>query len=196
MDLELFGKVESDKHNGTAILPRRYDILALSARDGNIFNIYSPNPGWDIPKIVDNLKNHFTDTPNLVELAYLTGELEPLICGAETNALYRDLVRTKGMRPKWDKNWQVDEAVEKMGNALVEEYNGRFGLSIIAPTPDNNEKLFIRPERPRVAILGHIIQTATNYFWKSDKFGTVTDIYTKEFITTETEKNKLYKEED
>jgi hypothetical protein len=100
------------------------------------------------------------------------------------------------MRPKWDKNWQVDEAVEKMGNALVEEYNGRFGLKIIAPTPDNNEKLFIRPERPRVAILGHIIQTATNYFWKSDDLGRVTDIYTKEFITTETEKKRLYKEED
>jgi len=188
-DLELFGKVRSDKDDG-AILPRRYDILALSARDERAFQIYSSNPGWTIPKLVDNLKNHFTNTPNLVELAYLTGELEPLVCGAETNALFRDLVRTKGMAPP-PKKWEVDKDVERLGGAMVDEYNKRFKLSIVKPTQENYKTLSMGPERPRVAIIGQIIQTGDNYFWRSDLKGSVTDIYTKDFITTETEKKRL-----
>lgn len=194
-DLELFGKVQSDKSHGLSILPRRYDILALSSRDESVFDIYSSNPGWDIQKIVDNLKNHFTNTPNLVELAYLTGELEPLICGAETNALYRDLGVTKGMNYEPEKEWNVDKEVETMGKAVIDEYNKRFKLSINTPTLQNYKKLSRKPERPRVAAIGYITQTDTNYFWRSDLDGNVTDIYTKDFLTTETEKNRLNQEE-
>ncbi len=189
-DLELFGKVKSDKTHGRSILPRRYDIVALSAKDEDAFDLYSLRP-WTLQKIVDNLSKHFSNTPNLVELAYLTKDIECLICGAETNALYRDVIRTKGMSYEPKEKWQVDKEVERMGKAIIEEYNKRFKLSVKTPTEQNHKQLSMIPERPRVAAIGEIIQTGENYFWKSDLEGNVTDIYTKEFLTTETEKKRL-----
>ncbi len=183
-DSDLFGHVVSDKHRGESILPRRYDIVALTMRDESIFNLNSTRP-WTLIEVIENLHKHASGNPNLVELAYLTKDRECLVSAVETNIMYRDVVRTKGISSPPD--WQVNPEVEKMGAAVIEEYNRLFDLGLLIPTFKNKSALSSKPERPKIAAVGEVIQTKEWYSWRTNWKGDVSEHYTKELPTTELE---------
>ncbi len=195
-DKELFGKEKSDRMESmdgiTSILPRRYDIIALTMRDENTNDPNSIHP-WSMEVIINNLENKFTNTPNLVELAYLTKEKECLVCSAETNSLYRDFVCFSGCfigeEPIIEYVWKVDKNVEDLGKRTVDEYNKiSEKINIITPDLKNHLSLDKNAEKPRVARLGYVDSTGEWYYWILNNDGTVTEEYTRMEKTTESEK--------
>ena len=171
-------------------LIRRYDILTLTMQDKSLFNLTSERP-WTIDSVKAGLSKHFKKRPNLVELAYLTNDVECLVCGAETNALYRMLAMCSGMGSgETYYLWEVSKEMEELGRAIIDQYNYLIGSKMEVPTIFNHGQFKKTSERPRVALLGAILTTGENYFWTLSSIGSVSETYTTEFLTTETQLRK------
>lgn len=166
-------------------LIRKYDILTLTMEDKELFNQNSTKP-WTVETIKNGLSKYYKNRPNLVELGYLTGETECLLCGAETNSSYRIYAMITGYLCMEEiYQWKVSEEVEKLGRKIIDEYNKLIGSNIEYPTIFNHFSFKKDSEKPRVAFLGKILFTNNNYFWILDKTGRIYDQYTTEFLTTE-----------
>ena len=183
----LYGTKKSNLHEGTP-LPRMKDIMTLCMNDKTVFpdDVYH---AWTIPKIMNNLPNHFTGNPNLVELAYLTGEIECLVAGCETNILYREHATISGccsfeaIPPKII--WNVDKELQILGEKLIDKFNDLYEKQVLKPN-EHNAGLFDRfAEKPRVARLGYQIDTKEHYYWILDSEGNVFGLYDTKSITTE-----------
>jgi len=119
----IWGTVVSERSK--TIFPRMKDILTHS------LNYLQLAPLWTIPNIMDTLPKFATGNPNLVELAYLTGDIRCLTAGAETNALYREMgfcmsgccVISAPPKDVYRYHWDVKENVQSLGEKLVDLYN-------------------------------------------------------------------------
>ncbi len=196
-DRELFGKVRSGRREQSgqkpSILPRRYDIIALTMSGEDLFEVSSTKP-WSMENIIKHLDKKFTNTPNLTELAYLTKDKACLVCAAETNSLYRDFVYISGcsffpLQKQYI--WKVDKDVEDLGRRTVEEYNKIInnGMKIIMPAVDNIQFLDTTTEKPRLARLGYVEYSGEWYYWTLNTDGSVTEEYTTQEKTTESVSN-------
>lgn len=189
----LYG-IEEEKNKKTP-LPKMKDIMTLCMSDGIIFP-QNEHHAWTIPKIMDNLPNYFTGNPNLVELAYLTGKIECLVAGCETNILYRATVTISGCCPEKVETeiiWDVSKEVQILGEKLIDKFNNLYKKQIQKPNK-NNAGFFNRfAEKPRVARLGYQEDTGEHYYWILDKKGKVFDVYSTSKITTENYIQKEFK---
>jgi hypothetical protein len=195
---DLFGVEDPHKRNQDSPLKRRYDILTLTMEDESSFNPKHNHP-WSISSIMESLNKQYAGRTNLVELAYLTGNPKCLCCGAETNSAYRMIACISG---SYSLNasfnpvvyvWDVSPQVELLGMKIVAAYNELFGglfNSIVFPSLKNHHNLNKLAKVPRVAILGYISATKEYYHWILDEYRLLTDVYSKEIITTETFTNK------
>jgi hypothetical protein len=201
-DRDIFGTLPSD---GVSPLPRRKDIMTIC--------MDKMGGGWTIDSIMSRLDEFKTGNPNLVELAYLTKNPVCLTSGCETNSLYRMFALCSGAwfgaRTKptvYEYVWLVDKEVEELGIKLATEYNRIFdmfplneyrqyvgaGLSrrnISSPTPETCAELNRKPETPRVAFLGRNLEDGQNYYWILEKDMTVKELWSSDFITTESYMN-------
>lgn len=192
---KLFGSKRSNRT--TSPLPRMKDIMTLCMNDKELFPEYAHHP-WNIEKVMLHLKDYATGNPNLVELAYLTEEVECLVAGCETNILYREIAIISGSAIRWDFPeivWDVDDEVERLGCKLIDGYNKLIDSKMEAPDKYNCLRFDREPEIPRVARLGFQRNTKENYYWILDWNRSVFDVYTTEEITTESYKNKGVKKE-
>ena len=197
-DRELFGKWDSGRRAAmgqkASPMPRRFDILA-QCMQGGTFDPDSTRP-WSIKGIMNALESCYTGTPNLVELAYLTKDVECLACSAETNSLYRDFAYMSGcmsVQPIIEYLWEVDPEVEDLGRRTVEEYNKILDdeRRLVIPSLANHISLDNETEKPRVARLGYVGATQEWYYWIVPYKGAVTEEYTRMEKTTETESGLL-----
>jgi len=188
---KIFGSVKSDRYPNSP-LPRMKDIMTLCMEDEKVFPTLAHHP-WTIPKILDNLSNHSTSNPNLVELAHLTGETECLVASCETNILYREDVYISGsiiILREPEVIWNVDEELQKLGEKLIDKFNKLIHSNLDKPDKYNFGNFDREPELPRVARLGYQMNTEEHYYWFLDENRNVTDVYTKDVITTESYRNK------
>jgi hypothetical protein len=197
-DRDIFGTLPSD---GLSPLPRRKDIMSICME--------KMGGGWAIDSIMARLDEFKTGNPNLVELAYLTKNPACLTSGCETNSLYRMFALISGcymgapVKPTvYEYVWLVDKEIEELGIKLADEYNKIFDMfplaqynqysgstlsrrNITSPRPELVRVLNKKPEAPRVAFLGHNLDNGQNYYWILEKDLTVKDLWSKDFITTE-----------
>jgi len=108
------------------LFPRMKDILT------HTMNSLQYKPEWYIDNIMAMLPKYSTGVANLVELAYLTGDIRCLTAGAETNALYREMsfCLASGcgsffapMKIVNVYHWEVNSEVQELGERLVDSYN-------------------------------------------------------------------------
>ena len=145
VDNELWGTVV-DRAQFPSPFVRRKDILTLAMEDPKFQTKLRP---WDVPSVMETLDGYATGNPNLVELAYLTNNVHCLLCGAETNALYRMWANVSGsMAMPIQVVWQVSEEVEAMGKLLAKEYNRVCGFNLVAPTKETYAQYQRKPELP------------------------------------------------
>lgn len=190
----LYG-TEGEKDKKTP-LPKMKDIMTLCMGDRMVFP-ENEHHAWTISKIMDNLPNCFTGNPNLVELAYLTGKIECLVAGCETNILYRATVTISGCSPEIVETkliWDVDKEVQTLGEKLIDKFNSLYGKQVQKPNK-HNMGLFNRfPQKPRVARLGYQEDTREHYYWILNERGKVFDVYSTSKITTESYYNTIKRE--
>jgi hypothetical protein len=189
----LYGtEVEKDKKTP---LPKMKDIMTLCMGDRMIFP-ENEHHAWTILKIMDNLPNCFTGNPNLVELAYLTGKIECLVAGCETNILYRATVTISGCSPEIVETkliWDVDKEVQTLGEKLIDKFNNVYEKQIQKPNKHNMDLFNRFPQKPRVARLGYQEDTREHYYWILNERGKVFDVYSTSKITTENYIQKEFK---
>jgi len=202
----IWGTIASER--SLTIFPRMKDIMTHTMNDLGLKEL------WTIPNIMKCLDECATGNTNLVELAYLTGDIRCLTAGCETNALYREMafccsgcIGASIGEPQYPKevhvyHWDVSVNVEAMGIILVDKYNeviNRFekedllttykAFPLTAPSLENFRRLDMNLESPRVAMLGQCLYDREYYHWILDK-GEVTEKWSTGIITTETYKNK------
>jgi len=188
--------------------PRMKDIMTHTT------NGLKYQENWTIPNIMKTIEKYATGNTNLVELAFLTGDIRCLTAGCETNALYREMgfclasgCMMPGVTPQFPKevhvyHWDVSENIDEMGPKLVDKYNeviNRFQNSdmlssykaydLIEPNLLNFETLVRDLESPRVAMLGQCVDDRKYYHWILDK-NEVKEKWSSGIITTETYINK------
>jgi len=187
---DIFGIEDPHKRNQDSPLIRRYDILTLTMECPTSFDTHSGRP-WSINGIMESLSKQYAERTNLVELAYLTGNPKCLCCGAETNSAYRMFACGSGSyscaafyAPVYI--WDVSPQVEILGQKVIVAYNGMLDNSpIIFPSLENHLNLNKLAKVPRVAILGYLTETREYYHWILNKFSQLSDVYSKNIITTE-----------
>lgn len=120
----IWGTIASERSE--TIFPRMKDILT------NTLNSLQLPELWKIDIIMSKIHEFATGNPNLVELAYLTGDIRCLTAGAETNSLYREMsfcasgCMSIGFIPPKIVNvytWKVSEKVQSLGDKLIDKYN-------------------------------------------------------------------------
>lgn len=132
----IWGTVASKRSE--TIFPRMKDILT------HTLNSLQLKPLWTIDNIMKTIHSFATGNANLVELAYLTGDIRCLTAGAETNSLYREMsfccsgcyIAPKKTITKRFYDWKVSEKVENLGDRLIDKYNevlGRFQKVLANP---------------------------------------------------------------
>lgn len=184
----LFGQEKPYPIDGyeNAPIKRKYDVVALTMQDKELFDSTLTRP-WDIDSVMNASLKHITGEPNLVELAVMTNDARCVCSGVETNSLYRMMACISGycnIEPEYI--WEVNSKIFEFGHKIVNAYNRLLNSEIlITPNIFNHNKLKKIPELPRIALLGHIVETKENYFWILDSHNSLSEKYTTELITTE-----------